>query len=134
MNRICVGCGDSLLEVRFRRSLNKPNAKDVADLWINLMEDELKDPSVAAQIVEGHDAERPPQMCRKCFTAYRACAKQYLALTTSLRKASVILELDTSIESPPTPKRRRLRMSSLRSQGRRTNSSPGVDVSCNHYT
>jgi len=101
----CLGCGESLPNARDRRSLANPGAKDVVDLWKALMENKIHDPSVIGPILEGQDAERTPKMCKKCFTAYRTCARQHAALDTNLRKAADTLGLvcrsSEASESPP---------------------------------
>ena len=126
----CLGCGENLPNARERRSLANPSAKDVVDLWKSLMENKIDDPSVIGPILEGQDAERPPKMCKKCFTAYRTCARQHVALDTNLRKAADTLGLvcrsSEASESPPPPKRPRL---SLSSQSASRGSTSGVTTS-----
>lgn len=72
----------------------------------------------------------PTKMCKKCFTVYRMCARQHVALDTNLRKAAdnlglVCLSSEAS-ESPPAPKRPRL---SLSSQSASHGSTSGVTTS-----
>ena len=100
--------------------------------------EKIDDPFVIGQILEGQDAERPPKMCKKCFTAYRTCARQHVALDMNLRKAALTLGLachSSSSDPPPAPKRPRLTLSS-QSEGASygtisgiTTSSPDVAVS-----
>lgn len=131
----CLGCGESILDPRYRRSLSSPDAKDVAGLWKDLMDSEMEDPIVIGQILEGQDADRPPKMCRKCFSAYRTCAKQHLTIDANLRRATVALGLDTSsCISSHEPPRKRPRLSfslpseSGNSSGITTTKSPDVAV------
>ena len=127
---ICLGCGENLLNARDRQSLANPGAKDVVDLWKYLMENKVDDPSVIGLILEGQDAEIPPRMCKKCFTAYRMCARQHVALDTNLRKAADTLGLvccsSEASESHPAPKRLRLGLSS---QSASRGSTSGVTTS-----
>ena len=139
---LCLGCGENLPNAKDRRCLANPCAKDVVDLWKALMENEVDDPSVIGPILEGQDAERAPKMCKKCFTAYRTCAKQHVALGTNLRKAADILGLvcqhseataSVSTSELPASKRPRLNLSSHSashgSTAGTTTSSPDVAVS-----
>ena len=136
----CLGCGENLPNARDRRCLANPCAKDVVDLWKALMENEIRDPSIIGPILEGQDAERAPKMCKKCFTAYRTCAKQHAALEINLRKAADILRLvchyseaSESTSEPPASKRPRFSLSSHSasrgSTAGTTTSSPDVAVS-----
>ena len=91
-----------------RRSLANPSPQDVVDLWKSLIENKIDDPSVIGPILEGQDAERPPKMCKKCFTVYRTCARQHVALDTNLRKAAdnlgLVCRSSEASESPPAPR------------------------------
>ena len=134
----CLGCGENLPNSRDRRSLANPGTKDVVDLWKSLMESKIEDPFVIGPILAGQDAKRPPKMCRKCFTAYRRCARLHVALATNLRNAAATLGLvchSSSTNPPPAPKRPRLTLSSQSesascgSTSCVTTSSPDVAVS-----
>ena len=133
----CLGCGENLSNARDRRSLANPGAKDVVDLWKSLMENKVDDLSVISPILQGQDNERPPKMCKKCFTAYRTCARQHVALDNNLRKAADTLGLvccsSEAGESPPAPKRPRISLSSESdSRGSTsgiTTSSPDIAIS-----
>ena len=71
----CFGCGVDLLETKDRRALDSPAAVDVVKTWKLLLFVELN--VDVGTLLRGEDSQRPPKMCKKCFTAYRTYGRHY---------------------------------------------------------
>ena len=134
----CFGCGVDLLESKNRRVLDSPEAAGVVQTWKQLLFVRNVQLNVDVDtLLRGDDSQRPPKMCKKCFTAYKTYGRHYQVIDSNMKKALDRLKLVSTQSTsndlvPSSPKRPRLsvmsRSSLMSSTDITTQSSPDVSV------
>ena len=148
----CLGCGADLSKPTDRRALTSPESADIATLWRMFIENEdnLRQDVDIDLIVSDGDSQRLAKMCRKCFSAYKACLKYHKSIQSNLKKAFEQLNLvatsdtnDVQLSTTLQPPSKKPRLVSQRpvfqgnqlstSQSSGTAHSPDVAVSSNNH-